>query len=730
MKRNRFTAALLILFSVILILLSVKSLLNRRKASGLKINEICTSNFSVSYDSLGEYRDYIELINMGDEDIDLSGYKIGVADEKGGGSWEIPEGTVKPGEYRLIFASKDYGSEEEEYDPDRSLNLREYLYSGSFFEKEKADELHLPMGLSKEGCSLVLISPAGDNTDKVEVPYLDRDMTFSRYPDSKGDFRIRSGTPGKGNDTSVEMRPRTLRKPEFSVESGFYDKPFYLNLKGSAGQKIYYTLDGSDPDENSILYTSPIEITEASDRENLYSAIADVSNLLPKGNRRYPFALPEKRVDKATVVRAAVVDEKGNLGEIGTETYFVGIQEEKYKDTAVISLASDPEGLFGSEKGIYVLGDAGHEYLKEHPEVKYWGIANYRFQGREWEREADMAVFGEDHALMMNVKTGIRIKGNWSRCFPQKSLNLYSRKIYSGADSFPVSLLPGDSREKSVSLFSGGNDVDYKILDRLGALLAEPLNISVIRYRPAHLFLNGEYWGIEYISDRFNEDYIHDRYGVPRENTAVIKDNLPVGGNPEASKLYEELRYMAYSGLSDKDSYERFKEAVDIDSMTDYYAFEIYIGAQNDWPTRNFALWRSIKAGDTEKEDCRWRYMLFDLNHKTMDLEQMDIDNLEKALEDDAVFAAAFENPDFRQEFFKKLDKMEEIYCSYTKVNEKISKLEESSASHMAMWYERFYNGAVGEEGYHKKISAIREYFKRRPGAVKKLKEKYNGTQQ
>lgn len=48
------------------------------------------------------------------------------------------------------------------------------------------------------------------------------------------------------------------KKPEFSEESGTYDDKLYLEITGSSNGFIYYTLDGSNPTETSILYTEPI----------------------------------------------------------------------------------------------------------------------------------------------------------------------------------------------------------------------------------------------------------------------------------------------------------------------------------------------------------------------------------------------------------------------------------------------------------------------------------------
>lgn len=50
----------------------------------------------------------------------------------------------------------------------------------------------------------------------------------------------------------------TALEPEFSIQSGYYSQIQPLKLSKAGSGKIYYTMDGTDPDENSILYTTPI----------------------------------------------------------------------------------------------------------------------------------------------------------------------------------------------------------------------------------------------------------------------------------------------------------------------------------------------------------------------------------------------------------------------------------------------------------------------------------------
>ncbi len=53
-------------------------------------------------------------------------------------------------------------------------------------------------------------------------------------------------------------------EPEFSIPEGYYTTIQPLKLSVSGNGKIYYTLDGSIPDENSMQYTAPIVLDDGS----------------------------------------------------------------------------------------------------------------------------------------------------------------------------------------------------------------------------------------------------------------------------------------------------------------------------------------------------------------------------------------------------------------------------------------------------------------------------------
>lgn len=64
----------------------------------------------------------------------------------------------------------------------------------------------------------------------------------------------------KSEDTAIQTRFQQYMAmtPEFSYEAGSYEKVIPLKISANTSGTIYYTLDGSEPDEHSTVYTAPI----------------------------------------------------------------------------------------------------------------------------------------------------------------------------------------------------------------------------------------------------------------------------------------------------------------------------------------------------------------------------------------------------------------------------------------------------------------------------------------
>ena len=98
------------------------------------------------------------------------------------------------------------------------------------------------------------------------------DYTAPRFFEVNGIIKLPDGVtnPNKISlevSTLVTMRGATQTEtPVASFEGGTYDSPIDVKLKSmTADAVIYYTLDGSTPTEESMKYSSPIQITRKAD---------------------------------------------------------------------------------------------------------------------------------------------------------------------------------------------------------------------------------------------------------------------------------------------------------------------------------------------------------------------------------------------------------------------------------------------------------------------------------
>ena len=77
----------------------------------------------------------------------------------------------------------------------------------------------------------------------------------------------------------------------------------------------------------------------------------------------------------------------------------------------------------------------------------------------------------------------------------------------------------------------GGNAEGIKFLDAfLEEAASERQSVAIQRGKPCVLFLNGEYWGIYSIRERYNAEYIGNRFHLNNDEAMVVKAGRDYGG--------------------------------------------------------------------------------------------------------------------------------------------------------------------------------------------------------
>jgi hypothetical protein len=123
-----------------------------------------------------------------------------------------------------------------------------------------AGEFHTNFSINSDGEEILITSPDGIMVDEMPEKTVPTDISYGRVPDGTGDFYFfETPTPGAGNNTSYYSG--ISAKPEITPDGGFFKEPVSFTIEAVEGASIYYTLDGSQPDEYTNLYSSPIEIS-------------------------------------------------------------------------------------------------------------------------------------------------------------------------------------------------------------------------------------------------------------------------------------------------------------------------------------------------------------------------------------------------------------------------------------------------------------------------------------
>lgn len=511
------------------------------------------------------------------------------------------------------------------------------------------------------------------------------------------------------DSSNKEYEYNRLKENEifFSKPSGFYEEAFDLEIIAPSDE-IYYTLDGSIPDQNSFRYTEPLRIEDASKNPNIYSSRTDTTTGFSEDlrltysslNTRY--ASPADPVDKCTVIRAVYYNDKGERSDIQSGSYFIGFQSKSgYQNMNVISLLTEPDNLFGYENGIYVLGKTFDDFLEskllDDPNyiwrtVWWWWPANYRQSGKEWERESCIQVFNKNKTLCLTQDVGIRIQGGGSRGYLPKSLNFYARNEYDGNDKLHYDFFHTNFLPKRVTLTAGGDDFIMKLKDPLVSELVEPLHIATMHYEPYILFLDGEYWGVYFLTEKYDEQYLSNYYAVNEENIVMIKNGEIEAGTEEDLESYKKtMEFLETADLAKAENYIKACQLMDMESLIDYFATEIFIARCSDWPVSNFALWKCRDTGSGLYEDGKWRWMLFDLNSGGMSEQYIETDSISYVRENSKMFDNLCNNKTFREAFASRLIELGNTVFLPEQVNSKINEYVLLMDEPLQKHYQRFF---------------------------------------
>lgn len=629
--------------------------------TSLCINEIMGKSSGYA-DQGGEARErWIELFNGTGQDISLEGYGLTI-DMDYPYLYRFPDVTIESGGFLVVYATGKQGEDK---------------------------GLYAPFELSAAGDNVALTNPRGDNVDQAAYGPCVTNCTYGRKPDG-GDFALLNrATKGSPNFSNVShyIPPEDYNgEALFSKEPGFYDGPFELELSCEKDEVIYYTLDGSDPDITSPVYKSPVPIYNKDQEPNQYAPIRTTERgTFVGGYGREP-------VKKAWVVRTRTA-RNGKLSRtITSNTYFVGEQPP----FMVVSLVTDPDHLFDYFDGILVPGFVYGRFARSGMDRTH-ALGNFSLRGAGAERPVSVSFFQPDGSVF-SQDSGLRItsgRGNTAN-LPTKSLRLTaSYKNREQGKHFPASLFGGDKEHKpqkgyrNLLLRIRNQFVANACADVFAARLARAGGLKVQRDRPVIVYINGEYWGLAYLRDRIDRDFIEERFGIEGDNAALLKWRLDSphlvleeGRNEDLEDYLALMDYIKTHDLSVEENYQYVAGRMDIEDFIRNYIFRIFAVCR-DWPDNNVRLYRAMTPDKGEYGDGKWRMIMFDNDFSFIEYEEDMLkyalgentrtDNMEVQRPDPEsceVFKALMENEGFRADLRRQYEAYKETIFSKDYMNQ------------------------------------------------------------
>lgn len=504
-----------------------------KNQAGIIINEVMIGNTNTLEDNFAETPDWIELYNPTEMRIEIGNFFL--SDNPGNlQMWRFPEDFfIDPGEYLLIYASGK--------------------------DSVAGTGIHSNFSLGADGEPVILSDIDGNILDTCVLAPMPYDVSYGRSSQDLSFQYMPYATPGEANGLGW---PSFTPDPMLHQEGGLYAAGSVIAIDVPEGAQVYYTIDASDPTQNSQLYTGPFQINET------------------------------------TVLKARAYADGKLESDIIIATYFVNIEHE----LPVVSITTDPVYLWSDHAGIYAYGTS---YDKDHMPIEG---ANFN---EDWEVPANIEMYEIDGSKALSQGIGLRIFGAFSRAEIKKSFTIVARSQYgSPTIDYPIfPSLPYDEY-KSVILRSGASEW-YSSMIRdslLTSLAGDTTDLDVQAYYPVIVYLNGEYWGVYFFREKINKYYLEQHYGMDPENVDVIYGNgtssrHALAGTNENWKALRE--YVTTHDLSDPANYEYVTNWVDIDSYMDMVINEIYVGNQD---TGNIKCYRE------KTEDAKWRWFYYDVD--------------------------------------------------------------------------------------------------------------------
>ena len=419
---------------------------------------------------------------------------------------------------------------------------------------------HTNFKLDGGGETVYLFNPTQQLVSSLPVESPTADISVGLSPNGSAIVKWLVPSPAASNNSSVFYND-SLKRPILSKISGINNNAFYLKLSHNnlVPSKLVYTTNGSEPSFNSPTYTDSIFIYQK------------------------------------MVIRAKVFPLDPNGGYLPSQqtigTYIFNVSH----GTPILLVTTDQSNLYGST-GIF----------------DNWST--------DWIKPAHAVYLNEGigHPLLFERFTSMRMDGGagGSRSQPQRSFRLSFDHGALGQAPVNYPLIPDRpdrTKYSEIYLRNGSNQyltLPYKDASQV-RMMSEGTKNYYSAYRPVTVYINGSYFGLYELREKFNSEYFEIHDGANKDSLELLSlsywYNLvlrAVEGDVDnfwnSYTDFQALNPLAPSYMNEAD------QLFDMKQYTDYIIGESWMG-NVDWPGNNIKIYRS------DKSNWRWRFALIDL---------------------------------------------------------------------------------------------------------------------
>ena len=470
-----------------------------------------------------------------------------------------------------------------------------------------------------------------------------------------------------GKITDALTVPADLNRDESYGRSGKLTVYFPKPTLGSANEEGYITgLAAPKADVASGIYSAPVSVTLTGPGTIFYTLDGSCPTAESEVYRG-PITVREN-----TTIRTFCTDGARN-STMTAYTYLFGTEH----DLPIVSLAIPQDRLTG-EQGIL-----------NHIDVTY-----------EYEGIVTLIENGEEK---FSVPVGFRLHGNESRQMPKQNFQLRFRSEYGASKlQYPVFEDRTITEYDSLLLKGGSEDWNSSVMrDELCTGLVDGTTaLAAQAIKPVVLYLDGEYWGIYYLRERFNDDYVASHYDVSEESVDILYSSGAYVQDG-SDKTFKEIRnYVKDHDMSKAEHYDWLCERIDVVSLMDWYICRSYFG---DKDTANIRRFRSVEG------DGKWRWMFFDLDWAFYHTTDAPLTSISTSGGDNLLFRAAVASVEGRDTFLKRYSYLMNTILNEQSVITAIDGLVSVIESEMARDRERW---GKSLSGWESAVERLRNYVR------------------